>query len=48
MIDFMDIYIYYSVFAFTLFIVKKGGGGLMNLVYGSLFSSIMACFVYFQ
>ena len=45
-IDFMDISVYYySVFTFTLFIVKKfGGRGVMNLVHGSLFSSILCFF----
>ena len=31
---------------FTYFTVKKGGGGAVNLVFGSLFSFIMAFFVF--
>ena len=31
---------------FTYFSVKNGGGGAVNLVFGSLFSFIMAFFVF--
>ena len=36
--------------AFTFFLVKQngGGGGVMNLVYGSLFSFFMAFLVFFS
>ena len=44
-IDFIyDLYI--NAWFILRFLVKSWGGGVMNLVYGSLFSSLMASFVF--
>ena len=48
MIDFInDIYLV-AWFILRFFSEIRGGGGVMNLVYGSLFSSLMAFIVFFS
>ena len=37
-----------NVVLLYVFFYKTGEGGVMNLVYGSSFSSYMACFVFLQ
>ena len=41
-------YIHIITYSIYVFSVKMGGGGLMNLVYGSSFSSCMDCEVTFD
>ena len=40
--------IYIKRRALLCFLSEKGGGGVMNLVYGSLFSSLMASLVFYS
>ena len=42
------IYIYIKRSALLRFLSEIGGGGVMNLVYGSLFSSLMASLVFYS
>ena len=45
---FSCIYIHILTFSIYVFASENGGGGVMNLVYGSSSSSYMDCEVYFD
>ena len=45
---FMDYYVIQAFFIYVFSSENRGGGGLMNLVYGSLFSFYMAFLVFLQ